>query len=90
MSKTGIEHHISKECVLFSDCPFNWDCLLEIALYGSAIWSLELCYDLTNLIMCGFVDVGGYKGIIERRICLGMIGTFYGSILQLEERAEKE
>ena len=73
---------ISTDCKLFKDCPFNWDCLLEIALHGdTGPWSLELCYDMAALIIQGLISVkGGPQGIIEQRIHFGMLGTFYGPI----------
>ncbi len=64
---------ISKECKLFKDCPFNWDCLYEIAVTGSALWSLDLCYDLKRLIDCGYVE---RKDRNEMAIAYFMVTTF--------------
>jgi hypothetical protein len=71
--ETEQEHHVSKECKLFKDCPFCWDCLYEIALYGSAIWSLELCYDLKSLIDQGLVSMPDRT---DEKIFYGMLTTF--------------
>jgi hypothetical protein len=68
------EHHISKECKLFKDCPFCWDCLYEMALTGGpALWSLELCYDLKALIDQGLVSMGNQT---EMKIAYFMVRTF--------------
>lgn len=64
---------ISKECKLFKDCPFNYGCLWEIMVVGSAIWSLNVCYDLKALIDRGLVE--GPKQP-ETKIAIGMICTF--------------
>lgn len=72
-------HHVSKECKLFKECPFNWDCLYEIALCGTAVWSLELCYATADMMKMGFIEM---KGGIETKLHFGMIGTFCGSIME--------
>jgi len=67
---------ISEICKLFKDCPFCWDCLYEIALTGSALWSVELCYDLKALIDSGLVERQG-PSLTETKIAYGMRSTFY-------------
>ena len=47
---------ISQTCKHFKDCPHDYGCLYEIALYGSALWSVELCYDLKELQDAGLVS----------------------------------
>jgi len=46
---------ISKTCKLFENCPFNHACLEEIKRFGFTVWSVELCYDLKQLIDLGLV-----------------------------------
>jgi len=65
---------ISEVCKLFKDCPFCWDCLYEIALTGSALWSVEICYDLKELIDAGLVE---QQGLTEAKIAYGMRSTFH-------------
>lgn len=65
---------ISKECNLFKDCPFNWDCLLEIALTGSALWSIEICYDLKALIDSGLIAIE--PSLLNSKIQIGMLSLF--------------
>ena len=65
---------ISKECKLFKDCPFCWDCLYEMMLTGGgAVWSIELCYDLKGLIDAGLVSA---PDMVVMKIAYGMITTF--------------
>jgi hypothetical protein len=66
-------HSVSKECKFFKDCPFCWDCLYEIALNGSVIWSLELCYDLKHLIDMRFVAAPDRT---DEKIFYGMLRIF--------------
>ena len=62
---------ISKECKYFKDCPFCWDCLWEMAQCGgSALWSIELCYDLKGLIDAGLVET---EDLISMKIAYGMV-----------------
>ena len=62
---------ISQECKFFRDCPFCWDCLYEMALCGgSAIWSVQICYDLKALIDAGLVDAGNLE---EMKVAYGMV-----------------
>jgi len=65
---------ISEVCKLFKSCPFLWDCLYEIALTGSALWSVEICYDLKALIDAGLIE---QQGLTEAKIAYGMRSTFY-------------
>jgi hypothetical protein len=74
MSEQNSLRHISKECKLFKNCPLNWECLWEVAQHGSAIWSIELCYDLAALEELGFIK--HEWSLVERRIHIGMISTF--------------
>lgn len=48
---------ISEECKLFKNCPFSWGCVREIERYGFAIWSVQVCYDLKNLVDAGLVKL---------------------------------
>ncbi len=66
---------ISKTCKFFKDCPLGWGCLMEISQYGSAVWSLELCYGLIELVEVGLVKMGDGT-LLENKIQRGMIYTF--------------
>ena len=67
-------HRVSKECKYFKSCPFNWECLQEIKEHGFAVWSLELCYDLKELIDQGLVKES--PTLEERKIAVGMQSLF--------------
>lgn len=80
--------HISKDCKLFKDCPNNYDCLYEIAMCGSAVWSLELCYDLAALEEQGLISQN--YNVTERKLYYGLRGTFFGPEYTLQTVANEE
>ena len=69
------EHRVSQTCKYFKNCPLDWDCLVEISLHGFAVWSLELCYDLINLINNGLVK--RKRMSLDVKLFLGMRSTFF-------------
>lgn len=69
---------ISQECKYFKSCPFDWDCLQEIKEVGSALWSVELCYDLKALIDSGLVEE--IPTLEEKKIAIGMRRMFEGCV----------
>ena len=77
MTKKPKTKSISKECKYFKSCPFDWDCMREIKDTGSAVWSLELCYDQKALIDLGLVKES--PTLEEKKIAIGMRRLFNAS-----------
>jgi len=77
-----------RDCKYFKDCPDNWACLYEVALYGSALWSIQLCYDLEELIQQGLVEVK--RGGIAERVAWGKLMYDKWELSVSPKNAQKE
>jgi len=67
---------ISATCKYFTECPLGWDCLVEITLMGSAIWSVELCYATIALAETGFIEMANKHSFADNKVRTGMVCTF--------------